>query len=380
MRKKIKEDIKSAVLRMHLEGNTRDAIALECGIASGTVSKIVSEWKSNIGHYLVEDLRELGINLKKFKIHPGECANGLRILNILQRMGVRDEDKIEALLLSIITSCEDHGISAENIAKYLRDLTDFSSNNNDNITFSTIPQYLDQMKNKNAKLQCENLELNSKKEKLIAEISMLTESRDQVLKEKKMTDAQLERYKNLECGLADQGFLSIDNDEPDVVNNNVDEFLRLVSTLRELSFDPAKVLSAYQDTVIWKAKQKIICNDINTKASQVIQLTNYKQILEKHCDYLNSVVEWHIQRLTVFEQLEEMGFTMYDLRLIYNTLREIAFENSTSYDQARREFFKKIEMIYKVSLNNNNSPNPSKAVNIAMFITKDPNNKGEPKS
>lgn len=40
--------------------SNRDAIALQGGLATGTVTNIISQWKLSIGQYVAEDLQELG--------------------------------------------------------------------------------------------------------------------------------------------------------------------------------------------------------------------------------------------------------------------------------------------------------------------------------
>jgi hypothetical protein len=73
----ISNSTRSIVIQQYLQGKSRDDIARDCGLGTGTVSNIIAGWKANLDHYVVEDLRELGINLKKFAISPAQCARGL---------------------------------------------------------------------------------------------------------------------------------------------------------------------------------------------------------------------------------------------------------------------------------------------------------------
>ena len=64
-------------------GKTRDNIASEFNISAGSVSNIIEQWQNMIGVYDANNLRELGLALKKARITPGKCADGLRINNII---------------------------------------------------------------------------------------------------------------------------------------------------------------------------------------------------------------------------------------------------------------------------------------------------------
>ena len=59
---------------------------------------------------------------------------------------------------------------------------------------------------------------------------------------------------------------------------------------------------------------------------------------------------WHNQRLLIFNQSEYIGFGLKELNLLHNTFRKIAFENFISYELAKIEFFRKVEMLYNVKL------------------------------
>ena len=64
---KIPEHKRSAIIDAWLRGETRDNIALEIEVAGGTVSNVIEEWQNNIGAYDANNLRKLGLALKKGK-------------------------------------------------------------------------------------------------------------------------------------------------------------------------------------------------------------------------------------------------------------------------------------------------------------------------
>jgi hypothetical protein len=95
---------RSIVIQQYLQGKSRDDISRDCGLGAGTVSNIIAGWKANLDHYVVEDLRELGINLKKSAISPAQCARGSKIISTLEKLGV-NEDNFENFISSIYLYC-----------------------------------------------------------------------------------------------------------------------------------------------------------------------------------------------------------------------------------------------------------------------------------
>ncbi|HZL23563.1 MAG TPA: hypothetical protein VFC05_09570, partial [Nitrososphaeraceae archaeon] len=66
MRIQIAQHIKSEVIDTWLMGkNTRDEIAAEFNISTGSVSNIIKEWQNLIGVFEANSLRKLGLALKK---------------------------------------------------------------------------------------------------------------------------------------------------------------------------------------------------------------------------------------------------------------------------------------------------------------------------
>lgn len=75
----ISPDIRAAVIRHWLMGDSRNEIASRFVISTGAVTNIVNDWRNNLGNLVADDLRELSLSLKKAQMSPIECASGLRI-------------------------------------------------------------------------------------------------------------------------------------------------------------------------------------------------------------------------------------------------------------------------------------------------------------
>jgi hypothetical protein len=69
----IPEHIKSVVIDAWMMGKTRDNIASEFNISTGSVSNIIEQWQNRIGVFDANNLRELGLAFFKSLILTIYC-------------------------------------------------------------------------------------------------------------------------------------------------------------------------------------------------------------------------------------------------------------------------------------------------------------------
>ena len=65
MRPEIPQILKEKVVRLHMQGVSRNEIASRTRVSQGAVSNIIAGWKTGLGYPLADDLRDLGVMLKK---------------------------------------------------------------------------------------------------------------------------------------------------------------------------------------------------------------------------------------------------------------------------------------------------------------------------
>ena len=58
------------VIKQWLNGRQRNTIALETGLSTGTVSSFINTWKEEVGNLAADELRELGVALRKTGTTP----------------------------------------------------------------------------------------------------------------------------------------------------------------------------------------------------------------------------------------------------------------------------------------------------------------------
>src|SRR5215469_10971452 len=93
--------IKQRVIAQYLQGVSRDKIAADNGIGTGTVSNILDEWKNRVQDSDYESIRELSVFCKKQGMTLNALASCIRINNYIQGLGT---DANEASLESLIAN------------------------------------------------------------------------------------------------------------------------------------------------------------------------------------------------------------------------------------------------------------------------------------
>ena len=313
---KISESIRQTVIRLWLENNSRKDIAITCGVSEGTVSNIVSDWRQKLGDVDVEALRELGSNLKRCRIDAVRCAQGFRIFMIMRKMGI-NEEYFESFISKAYERCQKvEGLTPDKIGSYLEDLLEFSKDEDDNnnngdgntIKLSEIPHYIEQKKNEKRILKHDIENLHKEKQEAQQEASYANELYDAALENEKTTVAKLREYSNLKAGLEKHG-LSIEED--------ISKFVRVVYGIKQYGYDVDKVLSDYSDQEFKQLKRDLLIN-------QVKELEDKKTRLLSECSFLESKVNLHSQLLYVYNELKSIGVGLRELKIITNTIKEIA--------------------------------------------------------
>jgi hypothetical protein len=308
--------MQQTVIRLWLDGKSRNNIARTCGVGEGTVSNIISDLKLKLGNGEAEALREIGSNLKRTGLDAAQCAQGHRIFMILRKMGV-NEEACESFISKVYERCmKVSGFTADQIGSYLKDLVEFSDeddNGGNPIKLSEIPQYIEQRKNEMRILKEEIQSLKNEKEVSEEEASLAHELRDAALENEKTTVTELREYSNFKAELKKYG-LSFVDDTP--------KFVRVMYGIKQQNeYDVGKILSEYSDL-----KFKQVNRDMLSR--RVRELEVKKMTLEGECSFYKSQVDQHSQRLSVYDELKSMGLGLRELKIILNTIKEIANENN----------------------------------------------------
>lgn len=318
--------IKFQVIRQWLQGMPRNDIAAEDGISYGAVTNIVNDWRRNLGLVEANELRDLAVILKKLNITAPQCADGFRIVSIMQRLGIA-EDCFESFILDVYNRCRDIGLSPENISYYLQDLVEFSKNG---LPVSKMSAYIKEKADEKIKLEEESKKLTRQ----IAELKQEKENyeflRDQALQEKEITISGLDWYSNLRSELKKYSIPIDDTSKFAILVKNVDQ---------HTNFDASKVIGQYSDLELLRGNRYVLQSELYTLGSRISELEQQRSALEL-------LVNSHRQTMSTYDGLKSMGFGLRELNFLYDTIDEIARENDIPVGEAIKKFLSDVENQY----------------------------------
>ena len=140
----------------------RNEIASETGLATGSVSNLVSEWMKGLQDPQYEAVRELAVQSGRLGMSLIDYAASFRLFNFLKKLKV-DENRIESFILHIQDRCmnttENEELSKQKIVNILMGLLDVSTS--ESVPLEDVPRFV-----------TENIE---EKQQLVEDIQILRE-------------------------------------------------------------------------------------------------------------------------------------------------------------------------------------------------------------
>ena len=318
--------MKSLVIQQWLRGIQRDVIALDSGLGAGTVTNTVKEWRRGLGIPTADEFRELATSFRKLGITPAQCALGFRVAMIMKRLGVK-EDEFESFILDGYNRCIDLGVSPENIASHLRDLMEFSKS--DIIPLSKISDYIKQKAEEKKKFEQEKQKLDDQIETLKKEKTVSEGLRNAALDIERMTADDLKWYSGIRAELRDY-HIPVDD---------LSLFVNIIRNIKRYGYDPMEVISEFSNLKNLQYKQRVFTEADTNLGIRVGTLT-------RTCNDLEQKINFHRQTLSVYNELEAIGFGLKELKLIWSTINEIAAANNISVHIAVQKFFQEIDEQY----------------------------------
>jgi hypothetical protein len=321
---KLPENTKSAVIQQWLQGSARDLIAVDTGLSAGAVTNIINQWRRGLSYPLADDLRELAVTFKKIGITATQCALGFRLATIMIKLGV-NEQEFEYFISQIYNDSKNLDLQPDKIAYYLDELLKFSKD----IPLSQIPDYIKQKTNEKSKLEKDIEELQEK-------IKQLEQEK---LASEELNNASLEKGSRTASILAWYLKLKTELDRYKIPLEDVALFAKAVRGLGEYDYDVDKIIAEFSELDFLKSQIPFFRN-INRG------LENKNLKLNEECTSVEQTVNFYRQRISVYEKLEQMGFGLKELKLLWHTITEIAEANNISDEDAVQKFFKDVEEQY----------------------------------
>ena len=333
MRLPTPEHIKSAVIDAWLMGKTRDKIASEYNISTGSISNIIEQWQNRIGVFDANNLRELGLALKKAKITPVQCADGLRITKIINKLGI-DEDHLFDFLKKVYNKSKEQRSEPADIAKLVKVINAFPEIN----SLNDIPQYINKRRQEKIKL---DEDINYKKH----EIEKLDQEIDR--KKKEIQDLK-DDFDSIRKEMQDEkkDFLLFKDAKEELKKNGIDihvleSLTHVIKIFQEMNFRPLTIISEFSDINEYR---ELVAN----KERKIKELEYHTQELKTISDNYETKITSNETMVLSIKQLENLGFNASDIKNL-----EIAFlEISKKYGLTKKEikilFLRYMDRLYSL--------------------------------
>jgi hypothetical protein len=299
----------------------RDKIASDISLGAGTVTKIISEWKEEIGIPTADTVRDLATELNRLKINALQCAKGRRLLNIVNKLGAQ-ETNIESFLTQIYKLCVSKNIPPEVIVK----ITEQIHALHEIIPFSEIPEYIGKKIKEKQSLEQEV--------KTLKETAVSAQSEcDEALKRSSITVDILHEYRRLREILVEQYGLSIDSEDdlPKVIN--------VIYNLKHSGYDAKSIIKNLSNINSLQTREQEL-------QSQVDAIEVRLKIAEQEYSEAEKKLAYSKDALSVYNELRNLGFGMKELKLLKNTVMEISTSNNINPYLAVKKFFEDIKGQY----------------------------------
>lgn len=214
--------VKGQVIQDWLSGSSRDEIAIKNRVGAGTVSNIISQFKSGLENYDYKSIRELAVQLKKEGLTYAQIFSVHRRHNYIEKLGANDEE-IESLIANLVdkTKC----IPIEKTVDSVNQMYEIS--NSENIPPAEVAAYINQ------KIE----------EKKILDKD-LQKSRA-ILDQERVDVQNLNEYKKSKEQLKKYGFST---DSPH-------KLLSVLQSFNEMGYNPQRIVRYYKQMKSLKQKE-----------------------------------------------------------------------------------------------------------------------------
>jgi hypothetical protein len=301
MRLPTPEHIKSAVIDAWLMGGkTRDEIASEFNISTGSVSNIKQEWQNRIGVFEANNLRELGLALKKSGITSVQCAEGLRITNIIKQLGI-DDDHLFDFLKKLYNESKEQRLLPADIIRLVKVINAYPEEIN---SLNDIPKNTQKRRQEKTKLDAdifykklEIQKLDYEKERKRQEIQDLHDDLESFRKKTQNEKKDFLLFKNVKEELKKHG-IDIHVLEP---------LIDVMKIFDEMNFRPLTIFSVFSDINAYR-------DLVENKDRGIKELESHIQDLKAICDNYEMKISSNEPIVQSLKQLENLGFNTSDIK------------------------------------------------------------------
>ncbi len=306
-------------------GKTRDNIASEFNISTGSVSNIIEQWQNRIGICDANNLRELGLALKKAGISPVQCVDGLRITNIIKKLGI-DEEHLSDFLNKLYNGSIVQRLLPGDLARLVKVINAYPEIN----SLTQIPKTIKKRQQEKIKLDAEiyykKLEiqkLNHEKEEKRREIQDLKDDSESFKKEMQDEKKDFLLFKNAKEELQKHG----------IPIHMLAQLTDVIRIFDELHFRPLTILSEFSDINAYR-------DLVENKNRKVKELESHIQSLKEILDNYEKKIASKEVIVQSLNQLENLGFDASDIKNIQMVFSAISKKYGLNRNEIKNRFFR----------------------------------------
>ena len=125
----------------------------------------------------------------------------------------------------------------------------------------------------------------------------------------------------------------------DIPVDDISKFTKAIKGIKQYGYDVGKAISEFSESQSRETRRKMLQDSVR-------MLQNESNYLGQKCSSLENTVNSHEQIISIFKELEGMGFGLEELKLLWNIITEMTVANNMPLNEAQRKFFKDIEEQY----------------------------------
>ena len=316
---------KLAVIDDWLSGESRFDIAKKHNIGNATVYNIIQEWSNGIGKQQADRLREIAIKLKQNGLTVSGCAKGLRMLMMLKKYGIEDdenEERVTYFLKEIYTKCQEVGLTPQKVFDYISDILKFSNE----ISISLIPHFMKQRIEEKKELESAVQKISTK----IKELSNIQEEKEQEIERlSKMEEIMTQTYKMFRTA-------QFRLEQFGVKMDDMDMFVKSVVGMSRENYDYVQILAKI-------AEHEKLEKDLDYYKEEITRSKNESAKLNQEIHDKKNNLNYYKIKLDILNELEGRDFGIEEFRTFINMLNEIGMEHNQTYDEIKKKFFNDVK-------------------------------------
>jgi chromosome segregation ATPase len=187
----IPRNIKEKVIRQWLNGLTRESIAKENDIGTGTVTGIIQEARIKEEYQDIDLLRQVSLKSKEEGLELPELGFAIRLKRIMEENGI-NEDQIESIIQDIATYCLRQNVSYDTVIKSGREALYLEEKYR--VPIEKIPEHIIKAKKTLDNLEDERQEILRQKQQARADRDIILQQIDEMRQQRDAIVAELEKH------------------------------------------------------------------------------------------------------------------------------------------------------------------------------------------